>query len=261
MSDLRRLQGDFLDALLRGRGSLHERIVNAGRLDPEQRLGIYSNAYRVRLIDALSDAYPCLHTLLGDEGFRKLGMAYIDARPSRHFSIRWFGDDLSVYLSESVDYADTPVLAEMAAFEWALRGAFDAADTPTIRREDLQRIAPNDWAGLCFRLHPSVRRLNLSWNVPQLWNAVDHGAQPIKPEENDYPAGWAIWRRDLQTFFRSLDVDEAWALDVAGEGKSFGDICAGLTEWVDELNAPQRAAGLISRWVEEALITEACSGS
>jgi hypothetical protein len=260
LSDLRRLQGDFLDALLRGGGSFRERIHNTGRLDPEQRLGIYSNAYRVRLIDALSDAYPSLHTLLGDEGFQALGTAYIDARPSHHFSIRWFGDDLSAYLAGSADYGDIPVLAEMAAFEWALRGAFDAADTPTIGREDLQRIAPGDWAGLSFRLHPSVRRLNLSWNVPQLWNAIDQGAPPIKPERNDYPVGWVIWRRDLRTFFRSLDVDEAWALDVAGAGESFGDICAGLTEWVDELNAPQRAAALIGRWVDEALISEVCFG-
>ena len=260
MSDLRRLQGDFLDALLRGRGSFQERIVSAGRLDPEQRLGIYSNAYRARLIDALSDAYPSLHTLLGDEGFRKLGMAYIDAWPSHHFSIRWFGDRLSAYLAGSADYADVPVLAEMAAFEWALRGAFDAADTPTISRDDLQRIAPEDWAGLSFRLHPSVRRLDLSWSVPQLWKAIDQDGPPIKPEKNDYPIGWAIWRRDLQTFFRSLEVDEAWALDAVGEGHSFGDICAGLTEWVDEFNAPRRAAEFLGRWVDEALISEARSG-
>ncbi|MEA3275452.1 MAG: DNA-binding domain-containing protein [Pseudomonadota bacterium] len=261
MSDLRRLQGDFLDALLRGGESFQARIVDAGPLDAGQRLGIYSNAYRARLIDALSDAYPSLHTLLGDEGFQTLGMAYIDARPSHHFSIRWFGDGLSAYLAKSLDYADIPVLAEMAAFEWALRDAFDAADRPTIGREDLQRIGPDDWADVSFRLHPSVRRLNLSWNVPQLWNAIDQGARPIKPEKNDYPIGWAIWRRGLQTFFRSLDVDEAWALDIAGEGKCFGDICAGLPEWVDELNAPQRAAGLIARWVEDALISEIRSGA
>jgi hypothetical protein len=37
---------------------------------------------------------------------------------------------------------------------------------------------------------------------------------------------------------------------------SFGDICAGLTEWVDELNAPLRAAGFIARWVADALIAQ-----
>ncbi|MCG6860959.1 MAG: DNA-binding domain-containing protein [Chromatiaceae bacterium] len=259
MSDLRRLQGDFLDALMRGSPSFHEQIVDAGQLNPAQRFGIYSNAYRARLIEALSDAYPGLHTLLGDDGFHILGTAYLDAWPSHHFSIRWFGDRLSTYLAESVDYADMPFLAEMAAFEWALRGAFDAEDAPTVRREDLLRFDPGDWAGLGFRLNPSVRRLNLEWNAPRLWNAIERDAEPIKPEKYPYPTGWVLWRRDLQTFFRSLEVDEAWALDAAMENRDFGTICAGLTEWVDELNAPQRAAGLINGWIEEAMISEICS--
>ncbi len=66
-----------------------------------------------------------------------------------------------------------------------------------------------------------------------------------------------IWRRDLQTFYRSLDVDEAWALDAVTDGENFGVVCAGLTEWVDELHAPQRAAGMVSRWAEEGLIASA----
>lgn len=257
MSELRRLQGDFLAALLRGDGAFKERILDAGRLDAEGRLGIYTNAYRVRLIDALADAYPCVHTLLGDEDFQRLGAAYLKAAPSRHFSIRWFGDGMSDFLRQSAPYVDMPVVAEMAAFEWALRGAFDAPDGPTIGRSDLERIAPDAWAGLGFRLHPSVRRLDLEWNVPQLWNVIDRGEPPIKPAQQAYPVAWVIWRRDLQTYFRSLDVDEAWALDCAAIGTGFGDICAGLTEWVDELNAPLRAAGFIARWLEEALISQA----
>ncbi len=63
-----------------------------------------------------------------------------------------------------------------------------------------------------------------------------------------------VWRRQLQTYFRSLDVDEAWALDAATKGEKFDAICAGTTEWVDELNAPQRVAGMVSRWAEEGLI-------
>jgi hypothetical protein len=81
------------------------------------------------------------------------------------------------------------------------------------------------------------------------------GSEPIPFEQNEYPIGWAVWRRDLQTFYRSLDVDEAWALDAAANGESFGAICAGITEWVDELNAPQQAAGMVGRWVEEGLIS------
>ena len=254
MAELERLQEDFFRWLTRGEREFEQDILGSAKVPAALRMEIYRNAYRLRLQDALVDSYPALHTLLGDDRFDTLGQAYIEAHPSHHFSIRWFGHRLGEFLAASPDYRETPVLAEMAAFEWALRDAFDAADSPVLGLDDLRGIAPEAWAGLGFRLHPSLRRLDLSWNVPQLWSAVDRGSGPIPHEQNPYPVGWAVWRRELQTFYRSLEVDEAWALDAAARGESFGAICAGLTEWVDELNAPQRAAGMVSRWVEEGLI-------
>ena len=254
MPELERLQDDFLRWLVQGDQTFEQDILGSEKVSSGLRMEIYRNAYRLRLLEALTDSYPALHTLLGDDRFEALGLAYIEAHPSHNFSIRWFGHRLREFLAAATDYRDTPVLAEMAAFEWALRDAFDAADTPVLGLDDLRGIAPEGWAGMGFRLHPSLRRLNLSWNVPQLWSAVDQGSEPIPFEQNEYPIGWVVWRRDLQTFYRSLEVDEAWALDAAAHGESFGAICAGLTEWVDELNAPQRAAGMVGRWVEEGLI-------
>lgn len=255
MSELERLQNDFLRWLVQGDKTFELDILGSEKVGTELRLDIYRNAYRMRLLEALTDSYPALHTLLGDERFEAMAFAYLDTHPSHNFSIRWFGHRLSEFLTGSPEYRDIPVLAEMAAFEWALRDAFDAADVPVQDLDDLRRIAPEEWAALRFRLHPSLRRLDLSWNTAQLWSAIDQGSEPIPFEQNDYPIGWAVWRRDLRTFFRSLDVDEAWALDAAVDGETFGAICAGITEWVDELNAPQRAAGMVGRWVGEGLIS------
>jgi len=254
LSELNELQEGFFRWLLRGDRAFERSVRGTEKVGSALRLDIYRNAYRVRLLDALADAYPAVHTLLGDDRFQALGLAYIDAEPSHHFSIRWFGHRLSRCLADAADYQDTPVLAEMAAFEWALRDAFDAADARALSLDELRRIAPEAWADLGFRLHPSMSRLDLAWNVPQLWSAIDNGDAPVAPERREYPVGWVVWRRQLQTYFRSLDVDEAWALDAATKGEKFDAICAGTTEWVDELNAPQRVAGMLSRWAEEGLI-------
>ncbi len=37
---------------------------------------------------------------------------------------------------------------------------------------------------------------------------------------------------------------------------SFGEICAGLCEWVDEAQAPARAAGMLRAWVDEGWIAQ-----
>jgi hypothetical protein len=252
MSELLTLQRSMMQWLQTETGDIQNKIIGTEKVSADIRLAIYGNAYRYRLIDALSDNYPSVHTLLGDEDFYNNGIQYIAAYPSQHFSIRYFGNHLETFLSEQ--HQETTLLAEMARFEWALRDAFDAKDKDPLALDALQTIAPEAWADLRFTLHPSVTRLNLEWNVPQLWSAIEHETGQIPFEEAKYPIPWLIWRKELKTYYRSLDVDEAWALDVVMQGQGFSEVCTGVCEWVDEAYAPERVAGFIATWLAADLI-------
>jgi hypothetical protein len=70
------------------------------------------------------------------------------------------------------------------------------------------------------------------------------------------PVSWAIWRKRHSPFFRSLEDDEAWALNAMLSEASFGEICAGLCEWIAEDEAAARAAGMLRGWVEEGWIAQ-----
>jgi len=48
--------------------------------------------------------------------------------------------------------------------------------------------------------------------------------------------------------------DEAWALDAMMKHLSFGEICAGLCQWLAEDQAAPRAAALLRGWVDEGWI-------
>ena len=78
---LRELQQDLQRYLLAEPSTIMDAIVDAPPLAVADRLGIYGNAYRVRLIDALHETYPVLHALLGDDMFFELGGAYVAANP------------------------------------------------------------------------------------------------------------------------------------------------------------------------------------
>jgi hypothetical protein len=255
MSELRRLQQDMMAWLLKKDEAIKPAIVDTGEVNKvsvEQRLAVYGNAYRFRLIDALSDTFPSVHTLMGDEAFYDMSLAYIDAYPSHYFTLRNFGDKLVGFLR---DYnKEAPVLAEMAEFEWMLRNSFDSADIEAISLQDLQAIPAENWGAIRFTFHPSVARLDLYWNTPQLWAAIDEEAEPIAPEKLENPIGWVLSRRELLTYYRSLDVDEAWALDQALDGNSFAGLCEGVCEWIDEQHAPARIAGFVAQWIDEGLI-------
>jgi hypothetical protein len=251
---LRELQRDLQRHLLDGDAAIFEAVVDAPPLPTIERLGIYRNAYRVRLIEALDDTYPILHAVLGDEVFAALGEEFVAAHPSVHRSIRWYGSEVAEFLRRHAPYAEQPILAELALLEWTLAEVFDAADAEPQPRAALSAIDPSAWGGLQFEFHPSLRRLELQWNTAAVWQAMSHDEVPPDPECAPHPVPWLLWRQDLQNYFRSMPTDEAAALDSALRGENFGRICEALAEWLPDEEIPLRAAGLLRVWADSGII-------
>lgn len=256
---LRDLQSDFQRHLLVHDGSVIAAVVDAPPLPAADRLGVYVNAYRVRLLDALDDTYPSLHRILVDEVFMALGEAFIETRPSVHRSIRWYGRELAEFLAQRQPYSEQPILAEIAALEWMLSEVFDAADAQAIDRSMLMTVNQDRWCDLRFRFHPSLRRMALIWNTVAVWQAVSREDEPPQPESASAPVPWLLWRQNLTNYFRSLDPAESAALATALAGSSFGEICAALEPWLPEEEIPLRAATLIGTWADSGIITNAAT--
>lgn len=251
---LRDLQTAFQNHVLAGDPAIRARVAaTTTGADPDTRLGIYTSAYRLRLLEALATDYPGLQALAGESGFDRLGRAYIDRHPSAQPSLRWYGGKLGEFLRHTPPWSGTPALAEMAAFEWALSDAFDAPDDTVLTVADMAAIPADAWPGLRFRVHPSVRRLDLQWNVPELWQAA-RDDKVAMPQAFPHPVGWLVWRRELETLFRSLAVEEAFALDALRTGRTFAEICETLTEWIDPSQVAGHAAGLLKRWIEDGVL-------
>ncbi len=255
MSRLQPLQSQFQEAVLDGNSEFENSIVSTERVDAKQRIAIYAEAYRLRLIECLQENYAALHHLLGDEQFDGLCRAYIESHTPHHYSIRWYGDHLAEFLHDNAPYSQHPFLAELAEFEWKLMAAFDAADVPVAAAEDLAGVPADRWPGLRFELHPSLQRLQLAWNVVVLWKASEEKRDPETPAGTDAAVPWIIWRRDLRQRFRSLDQSEAWALDRAQQGEDFAALCEGLRRWKSPQEVATYAASLMKRWLNDGLIT------
>ena len=257
MSALARVQREFQDYLLSGDTAVEARVVGTPRVPVATRLGIYAAAYRSRLAEALESNYPALAKLLGEADFAALAADYIAAHDSPYFSIRYYGDALARFLATREDYAAAPVLAELAQWEWAMTAVFDAADVPPLSAGGLARIPPMQWARLRFRWHPSVQRLALCWNVPQLWQALSDDGERPKMTLAAVPTQWLLWRENLTTYFRSLPKIEASVLDAARSGWPFAELCTLLCEELGESEAAAQAATLLRGWIAAGLIVSA----
>jgi hypothetical protein len=254
MSRLAALQAHFQDFLLRGDGAIETQVEGSARVPVAARLGIYAHAYRSRLIAALGTNFPALEKLL-DEEFGELAGAYVDAHDSHSTSIRWYGAELPQFLATHAHYGAAPVLAELARWEWAMSGVFDAADAVPVTHGAFAGLSPERWGELRFSWHPSLTRLQLHWNVPQTWKALN--ADEARPELEYSARGsqWLLWRQDLTSWFRSLSDTEAGVLDAARQGESFAQLCARLSAELGEAAAPAEAATLLRGWVAGGLIT------
>jgi hypothetical protein len=256
MRPLARVQRDFQDYLLRGDAAVEAYVVGTARVPVATRLGIYGGAYRSRLAEALAHNFPALAKLLGTD-FQRLASGYVGAHDSPFFSIRYYGDALPQFLATHEDYMAAPVLAELAQWEWAMGSVFDAADATPLAHETLAGIAPQQWAQLRFCWHPSVQRLALWWNVPQLWQALTTETERPEPSLAEAQVQWLLWREGLTTYFRSLPKAQAAALDAARSGWPFGELCELLCDELGESEAPAQAAALLRGWIASGLIVSA----
>ena len=253
MSQLAKLQADFQAYIFDNAvgASFKKCIINDKKVGATKRLGIYSDGYRLRIIEALTSVYPNLKALLGDDLFDSSARAYIDLYPSTYRNMRWVGGLMNEHLSKTLP--QHPIAAEMATFEWTLGLAFDAEDAPVLTIQDLATIPPEVWGNLNFEFHPSVNLLDLHWNVILVWQALDNEEIPPVPEIIHEPC--IVWRSDMNSHYRTLDALEYEAIQQIMTGASFGDLCERLFETLEDA-ATQQAAQYLAGWLEAGVISK-----
>ena len=249
MSQLKQLQENFQSFLTNDNNTFIASIVDDKKVGASTRLNIYYNAYRLRIIEALSTAYPKLHKLLGNALFDKVARHYIDEHPSTFCNMRWVGDKMPSHLQS--DVKNNPIACEMAQFEWALGLAFDAEDAPTLQLADLVAIVPERWGELQFNLHPCVQLLPTSYNVIATWKALDNEEVVPKPVRVDQYI--VVWRHDLDAHFRSISHAEYAAIKLMANGENFAALCESLQAEYQE-DASLTAAQFLSTWLNDGLI-------
>jgi hypothetical protein len=255
-SQLAKLQAGFQAYLLDdGKGSSFiKSIIDDKKVGAEKRLSIYHDAYRLRIIEALTNAYPQLKALLGDVLFNKIAREYISTYPSTFRNLRWYGGEMREHLLTTL--AQHPVAAEMAEFEWTLSLAFDAENVPELGLQDIATIPPESWSNLSFKFQPAINTMRTRWNAIAMWQALEADETPPKPLQASTYQSWLIWRKSFNSQFRLIAEMEVIALNMAMMGATFGEICASLELEMAPEKAMTTAAQYLASWLDNGLICQ-----
>jgi uncharacterized protein (UPF0276 family) len=219
-----------------------EALVHGGALSAEERVGIYSEMYWLRMRDALREDFPSIVRELGDEDFEVLVAKYLQAHRSTHFSLSMAGRQMASFL-ETMTVEGAPYLSSLAALERARTECFVAPDSAVLELGALQALAS---AFATARLVPgaSLQVLTLSHDVV---SRVSDGEANVEARKTHV----VVWRRDWRVLHAEVAADEADALRRVLAGQGVAEVCEAFVEREDPAGA---AFAAIGSWVSEGMM-------
>ena len=185
-------------------GDVAEVILPSATLDPAERVGIYHGMYLLRMEEALQSDYPGLRHLLGPRGFRRLVRDYVQAFPSRSYTLNRLGDHLPEFLATAgARVPGRAFAAELARVELAMTEAFDAAETPPLSAEAIAAVPADAWEHAVLRPVASLRLLALRYPVAAWLDSLDDPDHQHPPRRRRntwvavYRREYRVWRQEL----------------------------------------------------------------
>ena len=192
----------------RERATREASAAPSSRLTGAERIAIYGDAYRARLVECLADDYPALQYALGDDAFEASCLRYIARHPSESPNLNAFGQHMASFCRTEEEPARL-FEADLAALEWAMVEVLHAASPEKLDLATLATIPADRWAGARFLLGGAVRVFEFAYPVNAFFQAFRTDQAPFVPEPGwsataVFRDGMTIWRMDLSRAMHAL---------------------------------------------------------
>ena len=214
-------------------------------------LAVYINNYRGQLMASLAGSFGSVRAWLGDEAFEAAAAIHIDRVPPHSWTLDDYALDFPATIAKL--HPEDPEVGDLARLERDLGLAFVGPDAARLQPSSIGQI---DWDKAFFVLVPTFSMLSVTTNAAAILSAINAGMTPPAAELLGKSASVAIWRHELAPAFRTLERLEAHALSMAGEGRTFAQICAVIAGEIGEEDGPERAGRFLGQWLSDGMIRE-----
>lgn len=146
--------------------------------DPDLRFAVYRNNVVHSLVNVLTDSFPVVRELVGDEFFGAMARLYLVDHPPASPLMHRYGAGLPAWIADFEPATALPYLSDMARLEWARLCAFHAADAEPIEVQALVGLmqAPEFLASATLALHPTLAIVRSPHPIVSLWSAHQQDA-------------------------------------------------------------------------------------
>jgi hypothetical protein len=227
---------------------LERLMLPSPTLSAAERVAVYHGMYLLRMHDALESDYYALAHFLGDEGFRELVRDYVEAFPSRSFSLNRLGDALPDFVRERARLRNREFCCDLARLELAVTHVYDAPETPSLTEEQIAAVPEADWQRAVLEPVEAFRLMSFRYPANTYLQSVkdeDHDNHP-RPRRSD---NWlAIYRRQYAVYRQELPRAAHDLLQELISGRPLGPAIEAAATRRGGLDAGA-LAGWFRRWV------------
>ena len=204
-----------------GRIRRGEVVLPNNRMDPFQRVQVYTGGYFTRLKEVLESDHPGLVHALGEDTWSHVALGYLQRHPSRHPNLNQLNKKLPEYLATRKGLRNRAFLRDLARLEVAMTDAFDAPEFEPLDMTTLQDLTPEQWAAVVFEPNPSLQVESFSYPVNAYLQDVLDGNNPRTPLRKKSHV--AVYRHDHRVYRLTLSPPMFTVLTALCEGNAFGD--------------------------------------
>jgi hypothetical protein len=228
--------------------------------DPDLRFAVYRNNVVHSLINVLTDSFPVVRELVGDEFFGAMARLYLVDHPPASPQMHRYGAGLPAWIADFEPATALPYRSDMARLEWARLCAFHAADAEPIEVHTLVGLmqAPERLARATLAMHPSLAIVRSPHPIVSLWSAH----QQDEAARDEQLSALRLDLAEAALVFRAPSDDTLVLVVPDADAQLTAAIAAGASRATAQHAHPQAdLVQVLTLMLRHGLITQAFRGS
>jgi hypothetical protein len=222
-------------------------------LTAAERVDIYHGMYLLRMVEALEADYPALRHFLGEEAFAELVEDYVQAYPSRSYTLNRLGDHLPQFLLDRRTHPHAGLLHELARLELAITEVFDAEEAPVLTPEQVRAIPPERWPEARLRPIAAFRLLTFSYPVVRWLDAARRDRTAPAPVRK--ASRVVVYRQRFSVLRLELSRPEFTLLEALASGAPLGEAVALAGVAIREKRREDEIFKAFRSWIAEGMFS------
>jgi hypothetical protein len=168
-----------------------------------ERLSIFHNNTFQSLTRALMDAFPVTARLADERFFAFAAHEFISSHPPKEARLSLYGAALPAFLKNFPACRDYPIIAEMAAFEWAIQSCLNDREEEAAPVSAIK--SAQNGVSTQISLQPNLRFIVSRWPLIDIWAGHRNNGEPSAIQFSRAPCRTAILRSGEDIRFIPLD--------------------------------------------------------